>query len=421
MNLSVVIVPAKVLADGTHKVRIAMSHNCETRYKVTRFVVPSPKNVKNGRVVGKDIANAEYINTQLNGIVQRMYRAFDAIPNPDCYTCKQLLDLIEAKMNVVIPVTFDEIAEEWLNIKAKKCKDGSMDIFRKSVSCFMDYKGEGFLLSTLSVDAVNGYCQYLKNSYAKKKNNEELGHRLSPSTINMRVRVLKDVVSYAERRKYVSFDVDPFVDYTPLKERIRDVFLPVEVMRKIRNFQSDDENVMIARDIFLLSFYLGGMNLEDILSIDFRGDDISFMRGKTKMRRLDGRNTEFAIQPEAREIIERYMIYHNGRLVFASKRNKHTLSNYFDRHFRKLIESIGYSGRAIFYSARKSFAQYAYLLHIQEMVIRYCIGDALTSKEKDMLVYYTKTEKRMADEAIRSVIDFLNSELTEDDVIQGRR
>ena len=34
-NLFPTIVPGKILRDNTHKIRIALSHNCETRYIVT--------------------------------------------------------------------------------------------------------------------------------------------------------------------------------------------------------------------------------------------------------------------------------------------------------------------------------------------------------------------------------------------------
>lgn len=412
MNLSVVILPAKVLADGMHKVRIAISHNSQTRYKVTRFKVPSPRNVRNGRVTGKDIGNAEYINQQLNSLVQRMYEAYDEIPDAECYTCSQLLELIEARLAANVPKTFDEVAAEWLAMKRKRCADSSMLIYEIAVRSFSDFMRDGFLLSMLTPQIVSSYDEHLAAIGARYKNTKR---RLSPTTINIRLRVLRSIVRFAQNRRFVSYLIDPFLDYKERTERIRDAFLPVSALRSIRDFASSDENANIARDIFMLSFYLCGMNLEDLLTLDFSKNDVVFVRGKTRSRRLDTMKTTFTIQPEARAIIDRY-IQGDGRLRFAGRRKKSVLSTYFERHFPKIEQFIGSDKHIIFYSARKTFSQLANMLKIQEMVIRYCIGDALSRREKDMLVYYTRTEKRMADEAIRLVLDFVASDRDENDL-----
>lgn len=48
--LSLTIFKAKVLKDGTHKIRIAVRHKHETCYIVTRFIVRENQ-FKNGQVV----------------------------------------------------------------------------------------------------------------------------------------------------------------------------------------------------------------------------------------------------------------------------------------------------------------------------------------------------------------------------------
>lgn len=420
MNLSIVVVPAKVLKDGTHKIRIAISHNCETRYKVTRFVVPSIKNIKNGRVIGKDISNAEYINTQLNGMVQKMYRAFDTIDNADCYTCSQLLTLIESKISVSVPATFEQISEEWIDYISKKAKPGTIIIRKRAFRKFLSFVGEGFIFSMLSRKIVNEYYDYLRSVDANSCLNTPINKKLSNVTINIYMDSLRQIKLFAERRKFVSYDVDPFIDVVRLTENVRDVFIPVSTLRAIRDYNTANECEKIAQDIFMLSFYLCGMNLADMLRVDFSGDFVSFTRKKTESTRSDNKDTQFTIQPEARAIINKY-ITNDGKLIFGKKRSLHVLHNYTQMYLKKIVDNIGYDRRVVFYSARKTFAQLCYVNHVQEMVIRYCIGDAPTTREKDMLVFYTRTEKRMADEAIRRVFDFVAGDLSEDDVIQGRK
>lgn len=419
MNLFVCVLPAKVSVDGTHKVRIAMSHNSETRYYGTRFKVPSPKNIKNGRVVGKDIGNADYINVQLNNIIQRMYRAYDAIPNAECYTCSQLLKLIESSINKYVPVTFKDIAAEWMEIRKKKIAQSSVKTFNGAIKSFVEFAGEDYLFSTFNEKTVFAYEDYLLGCKAVSNQRKPLKKKLSNATINLRMGILRAIVKFAERKKYVYFDVDPFLNYEQKPSVVRNCFLDVETLRKIRDVKTDDYNVELCRDLLMLSFYLAGLNYSDMIAIDMKGDTISFMRGKTAHARKDGLKTTFTIQPEARKIINKY-IGHDGKIHIKQMKDVKDISNFFDRHLLKLETLIESSVHIIYYSARKTFAQLANELGVQERVIKYCIGDALSSREKDMLMFYTQTTQQMADSAIRRVLDFVASNKTEEDIFNPR-
>lgn len=417
MNLTVCIVPAKVLTDGTHKVRIAISHNSETRYYVTRFRIPSPKNLKNGRVTGKDVTNAEYINLQLGGIIQKMYKAYDAIPNADCYTCSQLLRLIESRMSRIVPVTFEDIASEWLSLRESVIAKDSTKLFKRGIACFIEFVGSGFLLSELDPKTVDEYNNHLLNSNARTRQLNEMKEKkkLSHVTANTRIGILKMIVRYAEKKKYVYYEVDPFVNYTSKPLTPRDAWLECEELRKVRDYKTKDIDVSICRDIFMLSFYLCGINLGDMMSLDYRNDYISFIRIKTQRSRTDGLKTTFTIQPEAREIIARY-IGKDGKLHFKQFKKKENVENFVQRNLKKIETELDMKKHIVYYSARKTFSQIGYLLRIQDRVLKFCIGDSINASNSDILSFYTKINRQMADEAIRSVLDFVASNKTEEDL-----
>ena len=46
-TLKTVIVPAKALKEGRHKIRISVAHNGETRYIATNIIIDSDKEFKN--------------------------------------------------------------------------------------------------------------------------------------------------------------------------------------------------------------------------------------------------------------------------------------------------------------------------------------------------------------------------------------
>lgn len=416
MNISVVVLPAKVLANGKHKVRIAISHNCETRYKVTRFLVNSPKNIKNGRVVGKDIPDAEYINIQLNAMVQKMYKAFDTIDNAECYTCSQLLQLIEGNISKSNVVTVKQIADEWLSVVKEKNANRTYDLYKLQISQFIDFVGEEFVLSLISPSLIKKYETFLKTRDAYTKRNEK--KKLSLTSIKMRMDCVMFFINFATSHKYISLEVDPFIDCDRYDKIIRDLSIPVSLLRKIRDAQLVKYQDILARDLFMLSFYLCGINYTDMMKIDFRQDVLSFSRTKNSKLKKNKDNTEFTIQPEARAIINKY-IDKDGKLKFGGRKTVTQISSFFDYHLKRIRDILGTDQRLVYYCARKTFTQLSYVLGIQERTIKYCIGDSL--RNNDILMFYTKTNKQMADEAIRKVFDFVASNKTEDDLYQSSK
>lgn len=62
-TLKLVIVPAKILSNGKHKVRISVSHNSQTRYIPTDCIIDDLSQFKEGQVVNR--SDASYMNMKL--------------------------------------------------------------------------------------------------------------------------------------------------------------------------------------------------------------------------------------------------------------------------------------------------------------------------------------------------------------------
>ncbi len=404
MNLRVVILEAKVLADGKHKLRIAISHNSQTRYFPTRFVVPSTKNLKNGNVVGLD--NASYINLQLRNFMNRIYLICDELEDMEYYTCSQLVDVIKHKLEKGHIRSFGDIAKEWLSLKSRRVAEDTLRLYRSGVQCFIDFAGADFILSMLDSNKIYDFHDYLKN----KKG-------YSDTTINMRMGNLRNIVYFAQNHGYARYQLPPFYDYKEPMSVVRDVALSIEQIREIRDLEIADKWAAAARDIFMLSFYLCGMNLGDILVQNFNKDYVKFIRLKTKSRRRPNDFTEFTIQPEARAIIDKY-ITPDGHLQIHGRVTKKSIQHTTDDHLYKLSKMLQFDKRLIFYSARKSFAQIANELMVKDSVIEYCLGDAI-SNPKRALSFYIHVNRKMADSAIRTVFDALASDKSIDELLES--
>ena len=80
-TLTLVIVPAKRLSDGTHKIRIRVAHNSETRF-ITTDIVVRENEFKNGKIVHRP--DKDFLNTKLlqksemrkNMVMDLIYRGF---------------------------------------------------------------------------------------------------------------------------------------------------------------------------------------------------------------------------------------------------------------------------------------------------------------------------------------------------------
>ena len=393
MNLRIVILKAKQRADGSHKIRIAVSHNSTTRYIPTRFSVDGERNLRNGVVV--NMPNASYINQQLRTELNKIYTIFDTLEDRDAYTCTQLIKVIKHKMTKGTIRTVEEINFEFLRIKQHSWSEGTMRLHKDGIKRFIDYAGKNFILSMLDSAMLYSYKAHLKS----------LG--MSETTIGIRIGVIRRLVYFATTHGYAKYDIPPFYDY---KEKIpvaRDIALSLDQLREVRDMEISGKWEQCARDIFMLSFYMCGMNMADLLEQDLSKPTVKFIRVKTRSRRNPNEFTEFTIQPEARAIINKY-ICEDGKLRFYGRETKKSIQHITDDYIRKIRAELGFD-KMVYYSARKTFAQLANELMIKDTVIEYCIGDA-PSNPRRALNFYIKINKRIADKAIRKVFDAVASD-----------
>jgi hypothetical protein len=405
MNLKVTILPAKALADGTHRVRIAMSHRGTTRYFLTRFVVPSPKNVTNGNVVG--IPNANYMNQKLLQRMTDIYKAYDEMEDTDYLSCSQLLSQIETKIKGGEPKTLYAIIDEFVTNKEKGVSSGTMRIVSFAVREIKRFFDDAFFLKNLDSKTLYAFRDFMTKD----------GQNASTQSIYF--QVLREIINYAVRHKYVEYEVYPFADFEEPKSLSRNIAVSVEELRTIRDKVFTGKfakQLAYVRDLFMLSFYLCGMNLIDMLRMDYSGDYLHFLRHKTMNRRPDELATEFTIQPEARAILDR--IYKDGKFVFNDKSKTFVgYSAMLNRYMPMVAEQCGIKRRLIYYSARKTFAQMANELMIKDSIIEFCIGDAVTTNRK-VIGAYMRVNKRMADAAIRKVLDAAASTKSMDAIVE---
>ncbi|MGJ1321497.1 phage integrase SAM-like domain-containing protein [Sphingobacterium faecium] len=149
---------------------------------------------------------------------------------------------------------------------------------------------------------------------------------------------------------------DPFrklIKLVPKQSRNRN--LSIDQIKAIRDLELTAESDIISRDLFMLSFYLCGINSVDLMHTltDENAVRLNYNRTKTSGSRSDNAFISINIPPEARNLVVKYA----GLLQRRYKTVK-TLNN-------RLSDSLSSIGRKLniisltFYSARHSFASLA--------------------------------------------------------------
>ncbi|SMG31676.1 tyrosine-type recombinase/integrase [Sphingobacterium psychroaquaticum] len=131
--------------------------------------------------------------------------------------------------------------------------------------------------------------------------------------------------------------------------------LSIDQLKSIRDLELTVETDVISRDLFMLSFYLCGINSVDLMHnlTSSNIDRLNYNRSKTSGRRSDEAFISIKIPNEARDLIVRYAGYLQRRYKSVKSLNNR-LSDSFNEMGKLLqIENL------TFYSARHSFATLA--------------------------------------------------------------
>lgn len=207
----------------------------------------------------------------------------------------------------------------------------------------------------------------------------------------------------------------PFRRYKIRSEKVAVNNITVEQLRAVRDYPLDDWR-RVYRDLFMLTFYLCGINPIDLLHLrkeDMRNGRIRYRRAKT------GRLYDIPVVPEAAEIISRY----GGRDWLLFPLDRYASHKDFDAHWNQALKKIGpartvpdkvgrlrktewspiVEGMTI-YTARYTFASIGAELDIPRETIALCLGHSWA----DVTSHYISYDNRKVDVAVRRIVDYVN-------------
>ena len=230
------------------------------------------------------------------------------------------------------------------------------------------------------------------------------------------IQILKFVFNRAIEDEIT--DKFPFRGVSVKKDQTKKRCLSLEQLRAIRDFKLTGKKAMY-RDCFMLSFYLIGINISDLLFLPktaLKNGRIIYKRNKT------GKLYDIKVEPEAMEIIARHKSRKKDRLLSFLEEGDATITNTFANNLTRHLRTIGEKERHSYYVtvhhieegitsywSRHTWATMASELDIPMEVIGRSLGHSLW--DNAVTSTYIKYDTKKIDEANRKVIDYLNADL----------
>ena len=382
--------------DGSYKIRIAIGHRSETHYIVTKYKVNSPSEFVGGIVTR--VPNAHEINVKLRNLLNDYDERLERIPSPEDYTCKELRDLLKSMRHHSSTATFSQVSEQYQKELIEDGRGSYAGMLQNSLRLFRDFSGGDMFLSEISTVTISEFERWLKRK------------GLSQTYTSMTLSMTRTIINRAIRAQLVTYQLHPFAYWKRPADEEREIDISVEELAAIRDSQPKLKKQRIARDLFMLSYYLGGINLIDLLNIDFRGVSVlEYVRHKSRNTKTSDKRISFTIQPEAKELIRKWTNRNTGKLDFGYKFSYKNFLQFITRSIKSLAKDLDIQNykKVCYYTARKSFVQHGFDLGISLEVLEYCIGQSV--KNNRPIFNYLKIMRKHADVAIRQILDNLSN------------
>ena len=317
-------------------------------------------------------------------------------------------------------VMLDVAANDYLESRRGTVSESYRQMVVHSLERFIEWTRGPLSLKQICPETIKSYAKYLraqkktvemrepyystKYKQVRYKRETKEVPLLSEASIGKELAHIKAVLNHAESEGLVRYDVHPFSSVVIRRSGAKETDVEPEDIRKLRDAEPDTPAKRLARDVFMLSFYMGGMNYKDILMADFSGDIVVYCREKTKAMGAVRHTVKVPVIPEAREILNRYTKYgrwHSG-LKYKNSRDE---IGYIGKKLALLVRDLHLPEYMTFYSARKSFAQFSLDLGISDAVTDYLMGHSTGSR--GVISYYSRVTPRMAGLALRKVVAYM--------------
>ncbi len=372
-TFKVVVLPHQKREDGTYNVKIRVTQDRKSKYiRTSQYVSSSDISRKKEKGVEKiKIKNQAVIDLMDELVLSYRRKLAKAGVSSEKWNIDQVVSYIQE--DEVFSLDIIAYGRKCADDMERKGREGSAHTYRVAMNALERFSGGSLDVSMITVSFLKNYERFLRNEPSMRGANKShspssKGQTKTNNAIKLYMTVLKAVFNQAkyeyndDEAGLIRIPLSPFSRYSmPENIQAASRVLTVEQIQKIIDLPyfrngSPYYQLNMAKDVFLLSFTLMGMNSADMYEVvSFEDGVISYERKKTKGRRKDNAFMQVKVEPEITSLLERY----NGKGRVFSFSEKYVSAEDFNKAINLGLKKVG---QAIgvpdlnFYYARHSMA-----------------------------------------------------------------
>lgn len=283
----------------------------------------------------------------------------------------------------------------------KRNETGNALIYQTALNSLLTYKSsQSLVFSDLSVRVMEEYQEYLVDKGCKV------------NTISNYLRTIRAIFNKAIKARVVDRNLYPFTEVSIKSEKTSKRAYNKEVIKAFENIELPENSaVSKARDFYMFSFYLIGINFTDIAYLkrdNIVDDRIEYTRRKT------GKEYSIKILPKAVQLINRYSdegrkylfpilydnIVENG---LPAKKLIHQWIKTTNKYLKSISTKLELSKQCTTYTVRHSWGTIAKRLGYSKEMISEAMGHQQGNQVTE--IYLDSFDKEVIDEMHLRVVD----------------
>lgn len=294
---------------------------------------------------------------------------------------------------------FGAFVQEESNRLLSSHRARSAEIHKGVSRQFMIWRnGEDIALEEVTSSVIEGFETFLRS------------RKLSLNTVSFYMRVLRSCYNKAID-EYDLPNRQPFRRvYTGIEQTDKRA-LSIDMIKSIKRYVTDDQEVQFARDMFLFSFYTRGMSFVDMAYLkrdDLKDGWLHYRRHKT--------GQSIAVKWEAcmQEIVDRYRHQATGYLLpiihatNGKERNQYRgMQHKVNKSLKVIAKDCELESNLTMYVARHSWANAAQTLNHPLELISQGMGHSSTKTTK---IYLNSINMSQIDQMNTAVLQEINSQ-----------
>lgn len=360
-TFKVLILPHQKREDGSYNVKVRVTHNRKVKYIRTPYYVDG-KDVKKvkGELKIKNQAILDTMDDVVLGHRKKIAKVGIEVSNWSLERLVAFLENDSSKFSLDFVAYGRKMADGIL----KEGRISTGKLYHNALNGLVRFLGRDSMdISEINVTFLKSLENFLKNEkvvYVTHGKEKETQKKKTNRSVGSYMRNIK-VVYEAAKDEYndedngiINIPYSPFSKYKfPVAEIAEHRVLAIDQVQKIIDHPYTGRNTSedLAKDVFVLSFALMGVNTADLYEIEsLEGDILAYNRRKTRDRRTDKALIKVRIEPEIKGLLAKYR-GEDKLFCFAEKyKDAKKFNQAVNYGLSKIGSAIGVKGLTYYYA-----------------------------------------------------------------------